>query len=706
MTAPISGTTQVLTLESCPHCGGENPPRVRFCNSCGEELRSAGSSQAPLRPTVPSGDALDHVADPLIGRVIAERYRIQRLLGRGGMGVVYLVEHASIGKLMALKLLTGELTRDRELVARFKREALMVSQLSHPNTVQVFDFGTADGLTYLAMEYLDGRDLGNVIDNDGHIDPVRATKLMIQACGSLAEAHGKDIVHRDIKPENLFLLENRNSTNEVLKVLDFGLAKLRESSDLGEVTTRGAIVGTPYYMSPEQVRGEEVDHRSDIYALGAVLYKALTGKPAFDAATPVGVLTKHLTDTAAPPSSRFPKLNIPSSLSQIVVKAMAKQPEERFQSVEELREALIGELRRSADPTGIDELLDSKAVRGVVNPEDAIATRDEVERYERKLRRRGYVTWSVIVTLSLGAGAAAAVLLLDAADEEPVFSGAETEPNNVASEATTVPFGVSVKGTLGKRLDPKRSDRDFYRIHIPEGNSLLSLKTTSLPNMSLCTHLYREGVESELGRYCPGTPGIELSIPQLQLQPGTYLVGVMQDQNRYDERTRVHTHENISDEYQLDLQATPADNSREVEPNDQARLATRLSAGNSLTGSIGWMKDVDVVCAAKGSTAPLHFIVEDAIDVARPDSAVLNVTPIGGPSDGIPVRVHRSDRTIDVSERDQLSPWKGPTVNDLKADLCVKLELVPNPLAPRPHPLVAPAGTERYRVRLAAGAKP
>ncbi|HWZ92329.1 MAG TPA: protein kinase, partial [Polyangiaceae bacterium] len=167
-----------------------------------------------------------HLADPLIGMIIAERYRIVELIGRGGMGVVYRAEHARIGKLMALKLLTGELSRDPQQVARFKREALLASKLSHPNTVQVFDFGRSDTLVYLAMELLRGEDLAKIIRREGALGVERSAKIVIQICSSLAEAHDKGIVHRDLKPENIIIVKGQ-SGEDVVKVLDFGLAQLR-----------------------------------------------------------------------------------------------------------------------------------------------------------------------------------------------------------------------------------------------------------------------------------------------------------------------------------------------------------------------------------------------------------------------------------------------------------------------------------------------
>ncbi len=232
-------------------------------------------------PTVRQGSL--KLADPLVGMLIADRYRIVEPIGRGGMGVVYKVEHARIGKLIALKLLSGALARDPGLVARFEREAAMVSQLSHPNTVQVFDFGHTDGLVYLAMEYLRGVDLGHLIRESGALDLDRTARIVIQICSSVAEAHDRGIVHRDLKPENVMVLGSGQGL-EFVKVLDFGLAKLRESTETMNLTLRGAIVGTPYYMPPEQIRGEPVGPAGDVYALGALMYSCLTGDVVFDGA--------------------------------------------------------------------------------------------------------------------------------------------------------------------------------------------------------------------------------------------------------------------------------------------------------------------------------------------------------------------------------------------------------------------------------------
>jgi len=687
-------------LLMCPACQHNNLNDARFCNRCGINLRHdpslepAANSKAPLHSadTDRPEDPLAHVADPLIGVVVAERYRILEPIGRGGMGVVYKVEHARIGKLMALKLLTGELSRDANLVARFKREALMASKLSHPNTVQVFDFGAAEGLTYLAMEYLRGDDLGRIIRSKGPLNPARTAKIVVQICSSLAEAHEKGIVHRDLKPENIMILRGQ-SGDDVVKVLDFGLAKLRESSELGDVTTRGAIVGTPYYMSPEQVRGEPVEPRSDIYSLGALMYTALTACPVFDAATPMAILARHLTEKAISPARRFPQLGISHTIGSIVLKALAKDPEQRFQSVRTLQQALVDELRGQGQ-VSVDELLDSGQLRELARSEEAAATRDEVERYERKLRRRGLLASAAAGLLSC----AALVLgwrVWSSSQAELPFSGKELEPNNAASQARVLPFGAEVQAQIGRRIDETRSDRDFYRLDVPAGVAVVRIETGALPNMALCTLLYQVGMDSPIGRYCPGRPAMNLVIPALELGPGSYLLGVMQDREQYGPEPAPPVYENISDSYTLRIARAEGRSNQEVEPNDTVRDAQLIQPGQRLRGRLSWMRDTDVFCAAQG-TDSLRFVVEDAS--ARKERSVLEVTPYGGPADRIPVRIHHSALGSGASERDVPSPWKGPDTDYAPSKACLALKLVPDPLAPTPHPYVARASNDEYSV--------
>jgi serine/threonine-protein kinase len=214
-----------------------------------------------------------------------------------------------MGKIAAMKVLHRDLVGDADVVTRFEREAAAVSRLHHPHTVQVFDFGTAGSAMYLIMEYVRGQDMSNIIQRDGPMPWSRAAPLLAQICGALQEAHELGIVHRDLKPENV-LITRTSAGRDYAKVLDFGLAKLDQQQAPSSATDRQQIVGTPYFMSPEQIRGDDVDARSDLYSFGALMFELLTGKHVFEGSTAVGVLTKHLTTEADAPSNRAPKLGI------------------------------------------------------------------------------------------------------------------------------------------------------------------------------------------------------------------------------------------------------------------------------------------------------------------------------------------------------------------------------------------------------------
>jgi len=688
---------------ACVHCGADLQENARFCAQCGGSLALSTTlppterahprlvSTAPPPPT-----REHHLADPLLGRLIAERYRVLELIGRGGMGVVYKAEHARIGKVLALKLLTGELTRDSGQLARFKREAQMSSRLSHPNTVQVFDFGEADGLAYLAMEYVRGRDLGTVVTEAGRLDATRTARIVIQICSSLAEAHDKGIVHRDLKPENIMIVQSQ-AGDDVAKVLDFGLAKLRESSELSQVTSSGAIVGTPYYMAPEQIRGEGVTPACDVYALGALLYACLTGSVPFDAATPMGVLTRHLIEEPEPPTRRVPELELSRNFERIIMVALAKNPSERFASAHALQNALVDELRGGGGGS-IELLLDSGQIYGLGASEDA-ATRDEVERYERKLRRRSWAAATLggvalVTALYL-------VLRLVGSFTAPVeFQGHELEPNNAASEARVLPFPLDVRGHLGKRLDRQRSDRDFFRVTLPPGAPVVHLSLEPLPNVASCVWLYPPDGTEPFGRYCLGAADVGLDLPALALTPGTWLVAVMQDNDAYLESGAPPVYENVSDEYRLRLEATQASAEREIEPNDADPHGNVVAPGTTFRGALAWARDTDLVCAGAGAKR-LRFIAEDAPEGPRRHGSVLQVTPRGGPDTGVPVRLHRAGSSVKASTADAVGTWRGPWIAfDAGAPPCVELTLTPDPFGPTPPAAIPLPGPERYLLRV------
>ena len=278
--------------------------------------------------------------DPLLGEVLAERYRIERELGRGGMGVVYLAEHVILEKKVALKLLPADLARAPDAVERFLQEARAASRIGHENIVDVSDFGAApDGSPFFVMEFLDGKDLADCLRDDGPFAWERALLVARQIAAALAVAHEKRIVHRDLKPANLFLVE-RGGRRDIVKIVDFGIAKILDQSRDAKLTRAGTVLGTPAYMAPEQAREQNADHRVDVYALGCILYELLTGSVPFDAPTPMGVFSKHLFDEPEPFIVRAPFAVIPPEVEAMVMHALAKDPEQRFFNMAEMGAAI------------------------------------------------------------------------------------------------------------------------------------------------------------------------------------------------------------------------------------------------------------------------------------------------------------------------------------------------------------------------------
>ncbi len=286
------------------------------------------------------GPAAPGSEDPLLNRVLSERYRILKKLGEGGMGVVYLAEHVVIEKKIALKVLFPDLTRRSDLVQRFMQEAKSASRINHENVIDITDFGQSpEGYVFIAMEYLVGQDLGGVLKASGPMPWPRAQPIILQIVKALRAAHERAIVHRDMKPENVFILP-RDDGREFVKVLDFGIAKvLGLDEDAPRLTRTGMIFGTPEYMSPEQAQGQSVDHRVDIYAVGCIMYHMLTGDVPFRAESFMGILSKHMMEAPVPPSTRNP--SIEPAVEAIINRAMEKDPDKRFQTMREFVDALV-----------------------------------------------------------------------------------------------------------------------------------------------------------------------------------------------------------------------------------------------------------------------------------------------------------------------------------------------------------------------------
>ncbi|MBI5496605.1 MAG: protein kinase [Deltaproteobacteria bacterium] len=280
--------------------------------------------------------------DELIGQHVAGRYEVMSRLGQGGMGAVYAAKQAPLGRTVAMKVLLRDLTADPVASARFEKEALAISRLAHPNIVTIFDFGTTEtGLKFIVMEHLDGRSLRDVISREAPLSPRRTVRLVMYIARALAEAHKQGVVHRDLKPDNIMVL-HATGEPDFLKVLDFGVAKLKrnEGEASHTVTSADVILGTPKYMSPEQVNGVTDDPRSDLYAVGALAYEMLTGRVPFEGDGPVKILMAHLTQAPEPLKVRNPACKASEMLEDLVMQLLEKDPERRPQSAQKLLEML------------------------------------------------------------------------------------------------------------------------------------------------------------------------------------------------------------------------------------------------------------------------------------------------------------------------------------------------------------------------------
>lgn len=277
------------------------------------------------------------------------RYEILALLGSGAMGAVYLAEHDRIGRRDAIKILDRELADDESARARFNREARNASFINHPNVCTVYDFGeTREGLPYIAMEYVDGETLTEVLEREGPLSPERAAELAAQVTRALEAAHARDIVHRDLKPDNVMLARDARGS-EVVKVVDFGIAKAMAAEDdvRQDITRQGLLVGTPQYASPEQLEGKDLDDRSDLYSLGVVLFRVLTGRLPFTGQTWQEVMTKRLSEDPLTLEEAAPDRRFPADLERVVARALRRRPDERYQEAAEFREELL----RAVEPT-------------------------------------------------------------------------------------------------------------------------------------------------------------------------------------------------------------------------------------------------------------------------------------------------------------------------------------------------------------------
>ena len=308
----------------CPTCFSRYPQDFNVCPKDATKLVAAGDDD-----------------DPLLGATLNNTYQIIKGIGEGGMGKVYEARHLRLSsRRFAIKVLHAEYARHTDVLSRFQREAEAAAAIAHAHVVEVFDVAkTDDGRPFIASEFLEGQDFHDYLEQRGKLDLAHSVAIIRQIAGALRAAHEAGVVHRDMKPENIFVLKNRALVGRAapfVKLLDFGISKVRDAET--NLTRTGMIMGTPNYMAPEQARGEKVDHRVDIYALGAILYRMITGKRAFDGTDPGAVITAVLNNEPVRPRALEP--SIPESFEVVVQRSMAKDARDRYQTMEEFDRAL------------------------------------------------------------------------------------------------------------------------------------------------------------------------------------------------------------------------------------------------------------------------------------------------------------------------------------------------------------------------------
>lgn len=346
-------------MKVCWKCGANVADGHRFCMQCGsDQTRAVGG------------------ADPLIGRVLVNKYRIDASIGSGAMGTIYRAEQLALGKTIVIKVLHRHLMGDNELLQRFEREAKAASRLNHPNCVQIIDFGSLpDGALYIAMEFIAGIDLADLIEREFPIAHLRVIRIAKQICIALDEAHANGVLHRDLKPENIMLEDRRNAPDHV-KVVDFGIAKLDEAqpgSRRAFQTRAGIVCGTPEYMSPEQARGEKLDSRSDLYALGVLLFHVVTDRLPFEGSSPIETVTKHISETPVHPMAH--RTDLPEAFDALIMTLLAKNREQRPASAMDVhaelerleREILLTEAQHNGSLANDKTVVDIRPISALID---------------------------------------------------------------------------------------------------------------------------------------------------------------------------------------------------------------------------------------------------------------------------------------------------------------------------------------------------
>jgi serine/threonine-protein kinase len=324
----------------CSVCNNKYPSYAEYCATDAKKLTNINDIKTTPKPEPENKNAeldsqVNLEGEGFIGQTVAQKYRIDRFLGEGGMAQVYRATHLGIEKIVVIKIMFGNLPSMKNSLKRFEQECKLTAKLNHPNVVSVFDSGTLGGKRpYLVMEYIDGESLRDKMFREDKLSTKIALEILIQMCSGLSEAHSHGIVHRDLKPENIMLRKQADRPDWV-KIVDFGIAYLKQGGL--KLTATGVAVGTVDYMSPEYLSDKPVDHRADIYALGIILFELITGKCPFEAENAEAVMAKHLFSNAHPISNLCKDIKPGSLVDQIIEKALQKEPNNRYQTTQAMK---------------------------------------------------------------------------------------------------------------------------------------------------------------------------------------------------------------------------------------------------------------------------------------------------------------------------------------------------------------------------------
>ncbi len=428
-------------MKTCPQCRAPTPEQARVCAECSYDFQPA--------------------ADPLIGKTLRGNFRITERIGAGAMGAIYKAEQTLLGRTVAVKVLHKHLLTDENLLKRFHREAQAAALLKHPNTIDIIEFGQAEsGALYIAMEYIAGQDLADALHRDWPLANERVIRIMKQVCLALDQAHEKGIIHRDLKPENI-MLERRKGEPDFVKVLDFGIAKIQDPERKGDrfQTIAGLVCGTPEYMAPEQARGEVLDSRCDLYALGVILYQLLTNTFPFTGDSPIAIVTRHLTDQLTPPAALRPDVH--AGLADLAMRLMAKDRNDRpatAMAVHELLDTMPADA--AAGARGEEPRASRAGARPALGVHDSqtrlFDLHQTLKRPARTAARRSY--WPIVVGGAAIALVAAVVAAIVRSEPAPAASPTRA---TATSAATPTPAAARIEPRDAEPEEPRELGRNL-----------------------------------------------------------------------------------------------------------------------------------------------------------------------------------------------------------------------------------------------------